>query len=175
MFASALTACLAAALLLGAARAPAQECTAAIVDGPDPAAAALRIGGDARRCPLDEAAYARLVTDWLRGRAGTAPPRTLALGRIEALPWIATDLAAAAAAAAQWQAAGPGATPGTHNRVVAALLLRPAMLARLSAPFAGRGLTVVAVTVEKLLVGPATGAPPLPYDAQVWLRLGPGP
>lgn len=174
MAAAALTACLAAALLLGSARATAQDCSAGIVDGPDPAAGALRIVGDARRCPLDEAAYGRLVTDWLRGRAG-ATPHTLALGRIEALPWLAADLAAAAATDARWQAAGPGAAPGTHNRLVAALLSRPAMLAQLSAPFVGSGLKVVAVAVEKVLVGPADGAPALPHDAQVWLRLAPGP
>jgi hypothetical protein len=173
MVSAALAACLAAALLLGAARAAAQDCAAAIVDGPDPAAGALRIGGDTRHCPLDEAAYARLVRDWLRGR-GTAP-RTLALGRVEAQPWLAAALAAAAAADRRWRTEGPGAAPATHNRLVAALLSEPAMLARLSAPFAGSGLAVVSVAAEKVLVGPASGAPPLPYDAQIWLRLAPRP
>jgi hypothetical protein len=161
-----------------AALAAAAPCGPAIVADASGRAASLRwAAGAAADCRLDEAAYRAVVRDWLATLDPAAPaPRALALGRAEQLPWLASAMADAAADDPPWRALGPRAVPATHNRLVADLLSRPALRDRLAAPFDGTRHRVVAVTVEKVLVGPAVpGGPPLPYDAQVWLRLGPQP
>jgi hypothetical protein len=71
---------------------------------------------------------------------------------------------------------------GRHNAFVAALLSEPAVLQRLDWPFVGSSLQVRGVAVEKVLLGPASeyasvgGASArlkVPFDAQLWLVIGP--
>jgi hypothetical protein len=143
--------------------------------------ATFRPHGDAfRACPVTEDAYRRVVGEWLRqGPPAGGPPTSLGLGRLVDYPWLSRYLAQASLKRRDWNAR-TGRPRGTDlNRLVADILSAPEPLAQLQQPFAGSGYTVVAVTVEKVLVGPARevfrdpGQPParVPYDAMTWLRL----
>lgn len=143
--------------------------------------ATFRPHGDAfRACPVTEDSYRRVVGEWLRQRPPAGgPPTSLGLGRLVDYPWLSRHLAQASLKRRDWNA-GTGRPRGTDlNRLVADILSAPEPLARLQQPFAGSDYTVVAVTVEKVLVGPARkvlgdpGQRPaqVPYDAMTWLRL----
>ena len=143
--------------------------------------AALRPHRDAfRSCTIDEAAYAALISAWLAGRGSDAPLlRGLSLGRAVNLPWLSEHIARAALRDPRWDAARGRDRRGDINGLVAALLSQPDFLRRLDAPFAGTPWTVRAISVEKVLVAKAGDILPdgakgkLPFDAQVWLVLGP--
>lgn len=133
-----------------------------------------------RPCPVAEDTYRRVVGEWLRLRPPAGePPNSLGLGRLVDYPWLSRHLAQASLKRRDWNARTGRARGSDINRVVADILSAPEPLARLQQAFAGSGYTVVAVTVEKVLVGPARevlGEPGLsrarvPYDAMIWLRL----
>lgn len=173
---------LAAALCAGIGVATAQEgCAPFVEDHRDRETAALRPHRDAfRSCTIDEAAYARLIADWLAARGSDAPPlRGMSLGRAVNLPWLSEYIARAASLDPRWDAARGRDRRGDINGLVAALLSQPDVLRRLDAPFAGTRWTVRAVSVEKVLVAkagdilPDGGNAKLPFDAQVWIVLAP--
>lgn len=133
---------------------------------------------DFSRCPVDESTYRQVIRDWLRQRPSGAPVLTgISLGRAIDLPWLARDLAEAAARHPQWDARRGRVRLGEINAFVAALLSDEAFLARLAVPFADAGYRPLRVTVEKVLVGRASeifpemagGTRRLPVDAQLWL------
>jgi hypothetical protein len=132
-------------------------------------------------CAMDEATYVRVVGEWLRARPAHAVRLdSLSLGRAVAHPWLSRHLAEQALNDPEWARAARGSS-GAHNAYVSRLLARPDVLLRLDAAFAGSAYAVFAVSVEKVLIGPAAdyAAPGtasrrrVPFDAQVWLRLRP--
>jgi len=132
-------------------------------------------------CPVPEVTYRQVVGDWLRGRGEAAPPVTsVALGRAVHFPWISRYLVRAALSSARWDAERGRALDGDPNGLVASLLSMPGFIERLDAPFAGSPYAVLAVSVEKVLVGDAEERVPeaalgrqrVPYDAQLWIVLG---
>lgn len=136
-------------------------------------------------CEVSEASYREVVGNWLRNRPAAAPRlRSLFLGRAMSFPWISRHLADAALHSAAWDARrGKARRSGSENGVVAGLLSSEAFRARLGAPLAGSSYVVRAVSVEKVLVGPAhaLSSDPtavrrrVPYDAMLWLQIGERP
>lgn len=160
---------LAAALVAGGARA--QPCTAHVEEKAGEGVASLRPHTDAfMACEVDEAAYARVVAGWLRGRSAAAPTlRSLALGRAVTYPWVSGHITAAAARDAQWRALAARTPRARRDALLARLLDDPSLRERLAAPFAGSAYQLVGVSYEKVLWNEAG----LPFDAQLWLRLVP--
>ncbi len=164
-----------AALLLGGGVLASPACVPDIQRNADGRTPSLRLAG-ATDCRLDEAGYRHAVQGWLGTRLADEPlPSGLALGRIDALPWLVDALASAAAGDAHWLSLGADASAAEQNRAVARLLSAAPLLDRLDAPFAGGPLAVTGVGVEKVRLAPAAGGGRRPVDAQVWLRLGPWP
>ena len=137
---------------------------------------------DAIQCEVTEEAYWRVVDHWLRNRPpGAAALLSLSLGRAEKFPWISRHLADTALQSEDWRTRVARGSSGRQNAFVAGLLSAPEFLRRLSVPFEGSQYSVLGVSVEKVLVGPASKHFPahrrsnamVPFDAQVWLRLGP--
>ena len=170
-----------AALWLAAAPCAAAECSPHVEEQHSPGAATFRPHTSVfEPCPVDEATYRNVVSNWLRRRPADAQAlASLSLGRAVSFPWISRHMADAALADPRWNAR-TGNPRGTGiNNLVAELLEEPALLARLGAPFEGSGYAVAGVSVEKVLVGKAgefsSSASPgklrVPFDAQVWLRL----
>lgn len=133
-------------------------------------------------CDVSEEVYGQVISDWLETRSPSSTPlSSLSLGRAETFPWISRYLANAALLRPEWGRRISRGSPGEHNRFVAGLLSDPAFLKRLDQPFDGTPYTVGGVSVEKVLIGKASEhgsavAPPasrVPFDAQLWLRLGP--
>jgi hypothetical protein len=145
--------------------------------------AALRPHRDAfRSCTIDEEAYTALISAWLAGRGSDAPPlRGMSLGRAVNLPWVSEHIARASLHDPRWDAARGRDRRGDINGLVAALLSQRDFLRRIDAPFAATPWTVRAVSVEKVLVTkakdilPDGGKGKLPFDAQVWIVIGPRP
>lgn len=162
---------LALAALLIACGTQARECAPYIEERGNESAATLRPHTHALiRCEVDEAAFRRLVTEWLRGRSAAAPaPRSLALGRAVAYPWISEHITAAAAADAQWRALAARTPRTRRDALLGRLLEDPSLRARLAAPLAGSGYKLAGVSYEKVLWNEEG----LPFDAQLWLRLAP--
>ena len=137
---------------------------------------------DAIQCEVAEEEYRRVVEHWLRNRPpGAAALFSLSLGRAERFPWISRHLADIALQSEDWRTRVARGSSGRQNAFVAAILSEPVFLRRLSVPFEESQYSVLSVSVEKVLVGPASKHFPahrrsnamVPFDAQVWLRLGP--
>ena len=133
-------------------------------------------------CEVSEHEYRRVVNHWLQNRApGAAALSSLSLGRAEKFPWISQHLADAALHSEEWRTRAARGSAARQNSFVAATLSKPVFLRRLSLPFEGTSYSVLDVSVEKVLVGPAsqysstnrTSNARVPFDAQVWLRLAP--
>ena len=163
---------------------PAAACTPYVEQQAKATGAVLRPHHSAlEACKVSEESYRRVLAEWLQTRdAATPPPDSLALGRAVEYPWISRYLADAAMHSAAWRYGRVRATPGRHNAFVAALLSESTLLQRLDRPFVGSALQVRGVAVEKVLLGPASeyasvsGASArlkVPFDAQLWLVLGP--
>lgn len=155
-------------------------CTPSVEEWPAEATAVFRRHSDAfERCPVDEPAYHRVIADWLRRRPPAAPLTGLSLGRAIDFPWISSYLAERALDHRWWDTRRGKVRHGDLNGVAAAILSEEKLLARLAAPFCDTPHVPVAVSVEKVLVGPADGtlAKPgigtrlVPHDAQIWLRI----
>ena len=170
-------------LLLACLPARADEvCAPHVEEHPGWQSASLRPHTDAfRACTLSEPRYREVVSAWLQGMAADAPVlKSLSLGRAVDLPWISRRLARAGLSDPGWDACRGRARQGDPNAWVAAVLAEPAFLERLQAPFQGTAYRVTKVSVEKVLVGPATEILPdapagrrVPFDAQLWLVLAP--
>lgn len=161
----------------------ASGCTIHIEENARWATASVRLtsAGEAG-CTIDEATYQQTVSAWLQQRPADAPALTsLSLGRAIDYPWISRHLADRGLADPRWRKQALRGSAGGHNRFVADTLTEPVFLQRLAAPFSTSPLTVHGVSVEKVLLGPASqyASSPVqaktrvPFDAQVWLRLTP--
>jgi hypothetical protein len=171
------------AVCLAATPSIAQVCTPYVEEHPASTAATFRPHASVfQACEVNEETYRQVIRDWLRTRSsGSAPLSSLSLGRAEAFPWISRYLADAALGRPQWVRRVARGSSGEHNRFVADLLSEPAFLKRLDQPFDAAPYRVVGVSVEKVLIGKAgehasaaaSPAAPVPFDAQLWLRLAP--
>ncbi len=106
---------------------------------------------------------------------------SLSLGRLIDYPWICQYLATAAHRDRGWDSKKGKPVRMDINKFVAHLLFRKEVMAPIEAGLEKDGYKVTGVTVEKVLVGRFQEVPfyqgkmhPgwIPYDAQVWLRLG---
>jgi hypothetical protein len=139
---------------------------------------------DFRDCPVSEATYRRVLGDWLQrpSTASAAPLHSIGLGRAVHFPWISEYLATAALSNPDWDTKRGRSRSGDPNAVVASILSDPAFIQRLQVPFGNTTYEVVAVSVEKVLVGEvrdilpgrAAGHLRVPYDAMLWMRLSGG-
>ena len=121
-------------------------------------------------CPVDEAAYERVLGGWLRALPAARPaPTSIALGRAVQYPWLSDLIRQTAANDAAWRARAAASPPSARDRQLDALLRQPAVLQRLAAPFEGTPYRLAGVTYEKVL----WNREGLPYDAQLWLRVAP--
>ena len=135
-------------------------------------------------CPVAEETYRGVISAWIAAYGQTGVSITsIGLGRAVNYPWISSSLIRAALANPDWDRRRGRSRKHELNVFVAALLQEPRLLQRLSAPLAGSGYRVAAVSVEKVLVGRVNDvlagkrddAALVPYDAQVWLVLRPNP
>jgi hypothetical protein len=134
------------------------------------------------RCEVDEATYVRVLGEWLHARAADAPVlRSISLGRAVNFPWISRYMADSALQSPGWAAGASRAKLVERSRLAAKVLNDPVLLRRLGVPFEGTGYTITAISFEKVLFGKAAeyssskeaGKVPVPFDAQLWLRLAP--
>ncbi len=133
-------------------------------------------------CPVSEAAYGRVVHQWLEARSpALPPPRSLALGRAISFPWISRFLCDTALGLSAWQKTAATLPRREWDRVAALLVRAPELRTRLAAPFVGSRLQVDGIVFEKILYGPAQQHCSsekgdkliVPFDAQLWLQLSP--
>lgn len=103
---------------------------------------------------------------------------SLAIGRLIDYPWLSRYLAGTACRDRGWDKAKGRPVALDINRYVAQVLFDQGLLAPLAAALETGGYRVAGVSVEKVLVGGfrevpvCQGAGRVPYDAQVWFRLG---
>jgi hypothetical protein len=130
-------------------------------------------------CTVDEAAYQRVVSEWLRSRQ--AGVTSLSLGRAVSYPWLSGYIADSALAAPDRARRLKRAKAAERDKLAAEVLRDPALLHRLAAPFEGTMYLPTRVSFEKILFGRAeehtsdksAGSVLVPFDAQLWLRLEP--
>jgi hypothetical protein len=129
------------------------------------------------RCTIDEAAYRRIVSEWLR--SAPAGVSSLSLGRAVTYPWLSGYIADSALARPDWAARIARARAGERDKLAAEVLRDPALLGRLALPFEGTPYAATRLSFEKVLFGRAGehasgrdgGSVLVPFDAQLWLRL----
>ena len=106
---------------------------------------------------------------------------SLSLGRLIDYPWMAQYLATTAHHDSGWDSKRGKPRTMDINKYVSELLFRKELMAEIKAVLEKGGYRVLGVTVEKVLVGGFREIPfyqgetlsgRVPYDAQVWLRLG---
>lgn len=134
------------------------------------------------KCPISEETYGSLIRGWLERRPLDAPPvSSVFLGRLVDYPWLSQALALRASEHPSWDARRGWSRDGDLYSLVRAILLAPAVFDRLQEPFAGSGLAVTGLSVEKVLVGRLGDVLPadsgregvVPFDAMVWLLVKP--
>jgi hypothetical protein len=162
---------------------PALACAPHIEERPTESTASFRPHTTAfERCEVDEATYVRVLGEWLHARAADAPElRSISLGRAVNFPWISRYMADSALQSPGWAASASRAKMVERSRLAAKVLNDPLFLQRLDAPFEGTRYTITAISFEKVLFGAAAeyssskeaGKVPVPFDAQLWLRLAP--
>ncbi|MFY9973631.1 MAG: hypothetical protein WAK53_05195 [Chromatiaceae bacterium] len=162
---------------------PSLGCSPFIEEHPHSSYATFRANTDAfESCPVSEATYRHVVSEWLRSRASGWPELTsLSLGRAVSFPWVSQHIADAALETPSWAAKVAGAPPGRRDALAAGAIRDPELLHRLAVPFEGTDYVVTGISFEKVLYGSAiehsshkdAGATRAPFDAQLWLQLGP--
>ena len=161
----------------------ASACTPVIQERASESTASLRPHTSAfERCTIDEAAYRKVVAEWIRTRpADSAAISSLSLGRAVDYPWLSRFIADSALASPDWAKRVAKARGVERDKLAAAILSDPVLRKRLDVPFEGTRYVVLQVTFEKILFGRADehtsdrsgGATVIPFDAQLWLRLAP--
>jgi hypothetical protein len=158
-------------------------CSPFIEEHPNSSYATFRANANAfESCPVSETTYRQVVSEWLGSRLSDLPKITsLSLGRAVSFPWISQHIADAALETPNWAAKVAGAPPGHRDSLAAGAIRDPDLLRRLAVPFAGTEYVVTGISFEKALYGSASehsshkdaGATRVPFDAQLWLQLGP--
>jgi hypothetical protein len=162
---------------------PSAACTPFIEEQTNGPYATFRASTNAfQNCPVSEATYRKVVSEWLRSRAGEPPELTsLSLGRAVTFPWVSQHIADTALRIANWKAKVASTPPGRRDALAAAAIRDADLLNRLAAPFEGSMYRVIGISFEKVLYGDAdrysshkeAGATKVPFDAQLWLQLAP--
>jgi hypothetical protein len=105
----------------------------------------------------------------------------LSIGRLIDYPWLSQSLAIAAYRDQEWDSKKGKPVAMDINKYVSQMLFKKELVAEIEAVFEKKGVRVVGVSVEKVLVGGFREMPfyqgkiysgRVPYDAQVWFRLG---
>jgi hypothetical protein len=105
----------------------------------------------------------------------------LSIGRLIDYPWLSESLATAAYRDQGWDSKKGKPVAMDINKYVSQMLFKKELIAEIEAVFEKGGIRVVGVSVEKVLVGGFREVPfyqgkiypgRVPYDAQVWFRLG---
>jgi hypothetical protein len=158
-------------------------CSPFVEEHPNSSSATFRANTDAfEDCPVGEATYRQVVSEWLRSRASGLPEITsLALGRAVSFPWVSQHIADAALGIPNWATKVAGTPPGRRDALAAGAIRDPELLDRLVGPFEGTEYVVTGISFEKVLYGNANehsshrdaGTTRVPFDAQLWLQLGP--
>lgn len=163
---------------------PAPLCSPFIEEHPQQATAVFRKHTDAfSACPVSEASYRQVLRQWLQTRATDLPPFTgLSLGRVVDFPWLSRLIADTALRVPAWQSLIIATPRGRLDALAARVFENAELRARLAEPFAGSGYDVIGLSYEKVLYGKARDHATdrkddtlVPFDAQLWLRLAPGP
>jgi hypothetical protein len=117
----------------------------------------------------------------------TDPPKlegiysSLYLGRLIDYPWLSEYLAVSAHGDSQWNKRKGKPMSMDINKYVSTILSRRDVAAQIEETFGDSGYGIASVSVEKVLVGSFRDVPlyhgkvvtgKVPYDAQVWFRLG---
>lgn len=163
---------------------PALACSPFIEDSPQQSTAVFRNHTDAFvECPVSEASYQQVLRQWLQSRSSDLPSLTgLSLGRAVNFPWLSRLIADTALRVPAWQSLIVATPRGRLDALAARVFEQAELRARLAEPFAGSGYTVIGLSYEKVLYGKARDHATnrkdetlVPFDAQLWLRLAPGP
>jgi hypothetical protein len=183
--------CLPWVVLVWINQAAADACAPFIEERPAWASASFRPHNSAfEACSIDEELYRQVIADWLQQQPATRPDITsLSLGRAADFPWISRFIADAALLTPNGAVTAAQSRISERDHLARSSLHDPALLQRLAAPFADSRYTVIGLSYEKVLFGPADkhASPPVlqasstrggaalevPYDAQLWLRLAP--
>lgn len=137
---------------------------------------------DFEHCLVDEETYRQVTSQWLQARPADSPElKSLFLGRAVSFPWVSRQLADTALQRPDWAVRMARTKPWERHRLAAETINDPAIRQRLDAAFAETRYKVVGISFEKVLFGkageyssnPAAGKVPVPFDAQLWLRLAP--
>jgi hypothetical protein len=106
---------------------------------------------------------------------------SVSIGRLIDYPWLSQYLAITACRDQRWDPKKGKPVAMDINKYVSQLLFRKESMAEIETAFERGGVRVVGVSVEKVLVGGFGEVPfyqgevcpgRVPYDAQVWFRLG---
>lgn len=163
---------------------PAPLCSPFIEEHPQQATAVFRKHTDAfADCPVSEASYQQIVRQWLQARITALPPLTgMSLGRAVDFPWLSRLIADTALRVPAWQSLIIATPRGRLDALAARVFENAELRARLAEPFADSGYDVIGLSYEKVLYGKASDHATdrkddtlVPFDAQLWLRLAPGP
>ncbi len=135
-------------------------------------------------CHIDKNSMVSVLTAAFRKND---PPKlegtysALFIGRLIDYPWLSQYLATAAYRDQRWDSKKGKPATMDINKYVSQKLFQKELIAEIDAVFEKKGVRIVAVSVEKVLVGSFREVPfyqgkiyPgwVPYDAQVWFRVG---
>lgn len=136
------------------------------------------VSEDYRPCLISETALGEGIKHNLNAWAALDwPVRSVNLGRAINYPWLVDYLIDASLASTDWDIhKGRSLGGGDNNRFVSRILSEPVFIRRLQDLFKGSPYAVIAVRVEKVLIGDSTvhhsglsKAEKVPFDAQVRL------
>jgi hypothetical protein len=155
-----------------------QEC-ALIIELPEKSheARVRPVSGDYRQCLISETALrAGIKTQLNAWKDLDWTVRSVNLGRAINYPWVVDYLIEASLASTDWDIHNGRSISGSDNRFVSRILSEPVFIRRLQALFEGLPYAVIAVSVEKVLIGDSTvdqsgssRVEKVPFDAQVRL------
>ncbi len=106
---------------------------------------------------------------------------SLSIGRLIDYPWLSQHLATSAYRDRGWDSKKGKPIAMDENKYVSTLLSRKELMIHIESFFENSGYRVVGVMVQKVLIGTFREIPlyqgeihsgKVPYDAQVWFRLG---
>ncbi|MDP2179525.1 hypothetical protein [Methylicorpusculum sp.] len=135
------------------------------------------VGEDYSQCLVSETALGEGIKNQLNAWADLDwTVRSVNLGRAINYPWLVDFLIEASLASTDWDIHKGRSLSGGDNRFVSRILSEPVFIRRLQAFFEGSPYTVIAVNVEKVLIGDSTvhhsdlsKSEKVPFDAQVRL------
>ncbi|MBS3955095.1 MAG: hypothetical protein KGZ88_19255 [Methylomicrobium sp.] len=134
-------------------------------------------GRDYRHCLVSETALREGIKNQLNVWANLDwTIRSVNLGRAINYPWLVDYLIEASLASTDWDIQNGRSLSGSDNLFVSRILSAPVFIRRLQALFEGLPYKLIAVSVEKVLIGDSTvhhsglsRGEKVPFDAQIRL------